>query len=169
MKILTLAMLLLPIPGIGQNTSTESSFRDILVRLTKDYFDAYNKCDVEKMMSFNSDDIEIYTDFAGTTFGQEAVRQQLNNFCSYTSASDKPTIFIEIINDIKIYKLLTKNDKVYGAVVQGTLNNYRIDKQSGLKEEVGTNEFFLILKFQNDKWLVSRDISFNTQIDKDKN
>lgn len=168
MKTLTYIVLLLPILGSGQNLTNESDIKAALHTFTKDYFDAFNACDVEKMMAFNSDDIELYTDFAGTTFGESAVRQQLKNFCSYTSGPDKPTMVIDIVDNPTIYKLLTKDDKVYGALVQGTLQNYKLDKQHGTKEDAGTTDFFWILKYANDKWLISRDISFNFQNPKDK-
>jgi hypothetical protein len=168
MKTLTCVVLLLPILCSGQNLTNEADIKAALITFTKDYFDAFNRCDVEKIMAFTSDNIELYTDFAGKTFGESAVRQQLKNFCSYTSGLEKPTMVIEIVDTPSIYKLLTKDDKVYGALVQGTLQYFKLDKQSGLKEDAGTTDFFWILRNVNDTWLISRDISYNFQNPKDK-
>jgi hypothetical protein len=168
MKILPYIILLMPMPGSAQNLTNKSDINPALITFTKDYFEAFNSCDVEKMMAFNSDDIELYTDFAGTTFGESAVRQQLKNFCSYTSGPDKPTMVIELMADPAIHKLLTKDDHVYGALVQGTVQYYKLDKSSGLMEDAGTTDFFWVLKYANDKWLITRDVSFNFQNPKDK-
>lgn len=163
MKTLISIVLLLPLLGNGQSKIDESSIKAELIRLTKDYFDAYNNCDVEKIMSFNDKDIEVYTDKAGTTLGYEAVKQQYKNFCSYTSAQDKPTVKIEILGDLNVHILLTKDDKVYGALVQGKLADFLINKQTRAKDGFGTNEFFFLLKYDNSKWLILRDVSYNGQ------
>jgi hypothetical protein len=166
MKKLTIVFLVLP---IGQMVQNESKTNDELVRLTKEYFDAYNNCDVEKIMSFNSTDIEVYTDFAGTTLGHAAVRQQLKNFCLFTSEPDKPTIRVEILGELETYPFLTKDDKIYGGLVHGKLANFTIDKKSGIKLNAGTNEFYFLFKYDNEKWFISRDVSYNSQISKDRN
>lgn len=68
----------------------------------------------------------------------------------------------------EIYPLLTKDDQVYGALIRGKLANFTVNKQSGVKADAGTNEFYFLLRFNNNKWFIIRDVSYNTNLVKDK-
>ncbi|GIV36988.1 MAG: hypothetical protein KatS3mg032_1367 [Cyclobacteriaceae bacterium] len=46
------------------------STKDLLTKFTKDYFEQYNNCNVDKILELCTDDIEVYHDLAGLINGK---------------------------------------------------------------------------------------------------
>lgn len=67
------------------------STKDILTRFTNDYFEAYNKCLVEEMLSLCTDDIEVYHDLVGLI--NLAFVGVANRPCAIVPPTKKPLLF----------------------------------------------------------------------------
>jgi ketosteroid isomerase-like protein len=139
------------------------STNEILTKFTRDYFEQYNNCNVDKILELCTDDIEVYHDLAGLIDGKVDLGLQSKKFCDWTASPDILSINAEIIGDLKIQELKTKNDKVYGAVITGTIDFIEISKQTGARTKSGSSDFIWILRLTGDKWQIARDISYNHQ------
>lgn len=165
-KIVSLTVLMLV---IGTSTLVKAqTTKDILTRFTNDYFEFYNTCQVEAMLALCTDDIEVYHDLVGLIDGKENLNIQSKKFCDWMATKDAPTVKAEIVGDLSIYELKTKDDKLYGAVVNGTINFIAVDKQNGTTTKSGSSDFTWILRLTGNKWQISRDISYNHQDTSDK-
>jgi len=137
--------------------------KDLLTKFTWDYFDQYNNCNVDKILELCTDDIEVYHDLAGLINGKADFGAQAKRFCDWTATPDKPNVNAEIIGDLRIQELKTNNDKVYGAVITGTIDFIDVSKQTGARTKSGSSDFIWILRLTGDKWQIARDISYNHQ------
>jgi|APTNR8051073442_1049403.scaffolds.fasta_scaffold04057_7 ketosteroid isomerase-like protein len=139
------------------------STKDILTKFTKDYFDSYNDCNVEKMLDYCTDDIEVYHDLVGLINGKTELKVQSKKFCDWLATSDAPNVKAEIIGDLNIQELKTKADNTYGAIVTGTIDFIAVNKQTSTRTKSGTSDFIWILRLTGDKWQIARDVSYNHQ------
>ena len=56
---------------------------NVVMRLDKELFDAYNGCDLEKFKSMLAEDVEFYHDQGGITLGKDALTESIKkNICS---------------------------------------------------------------------------------------
>jgi hypothetical protein len=142
--------------------------KDILIKFTKDYFDYYNTCNVDKILELCTDDIEVYHDLAGLIDGKIDFGVQSKKFCDWLATPDAPNVNAEIVGDLKIQELKTIADNLYGAVITGTLDFITVSKQNGTRTKSGTSDFIWILRLTEGKWQIARDISYNHQDASDK-
>jgi ketosteroid isomerase-like protein len=130
-----------------------------LLQFSKVYFDAYNTCDVNKTLSLLSDDFEFYHDLAGYVVGKDAMRKMIEPICI---RHNYDWVKARVIGLQKTFALL-ENGKVYGAIMTGVLLFYPIDKKSGKEIEESTSSFTWLLRYRENSWLISRDLSYNHQ------
>jgi ketosteroid isomerase-like protein len=111
-------------------------------------FDAYNRCDIEKLGSLVADDLEFYHDKTGLSVGKQkflAAIQQ--NICGKVRRELVPgTLEVYPIND-------------YGAVELGTHRFYHPGHDD--TEGVGEAKFVTLWQNKGGEWKVTRAISYD--------
>jgi hypothetical protein len=123
------------------------------------FWDAYNRCDVEKMSQFFWPDVEFYHDKGGPTIGLAALTETFRkNLCG------NPTFHLRreaIPATIKVYPL-QKNGVTYGAVLSG--EHYFYINDSGKPEyRDGWAKFFHLWLLKDGTWKMARVVSYDHQ------
>lgn len=121
------------------------------------FWDAYNRCDVEKMSEFFWPDFEFYHDKGGLTVGHDAFVAALK-----TGLCGKPNYRLRreaIADTVKVYPL-RKNGGSYGAVISG--DHYFYINDSGKPEyRDGVAKFFHVWLVKEGTWKMARAISYD--------
>jgi len=111
------------------------------------FWDAYNRCDVEKMSQFFWPDIEFYHDKGGLTNHQQT-REGFSKM--FGNMSDiKRTL---VPDTLHIYPI-----KDYGAIELGT---HRFCHKENGKDDCGDFPFVMIWKKVGNSWKVARVVSY---------
>ncbi|MDX1373219.1 MAG: hypothetical protein R3321_12150 [Nitrososphaeraceae archaeon] len=129
-----------------------------LVQFNKSYFSAYNECNVEKLTSICTKDIEFYHDLGGALFGIESLSNQIEKFCD----SDYSTI--ADYSNVKTF-ILRNRAEVYGGIITGELSFTSKNKSDGAEKFLGTSKYTLVLSNQSNLWKISRFLSYDHQSD----
>jgi Domain of unknown function (DUF4440) len=115
--------------AFGQTTQRSSQSGELFDKingLDRVFFEAYNKCDVPKMASLFTDDVEFYHEKRGVVTSRKTVADLLSaNLCG------------------------DPNNKVRRELVEGSLRVYAIDDYGAL--EIGEHRFYLTQKGQEEK------------------
>ena len=99
---------------------------DKIASLDSSFFEAYNKCDVAKIESFFTDDVEFYHEKRGLITSRKSVMDALaNNLCGDAS------------------------NRVRRELVNGSLQIYPVDNYGAV--EIGEHRFYLTQKGQKEK------------------
>jgi hypothetical protein len=151
---LSLLLLLLHLPLFAQD---ETATLDGTIRHEDAAFwDAYNRCDVEKMSQFFWPDIEFYHDKGGLTVGLGPFVEILK-----TGLCGKPNFRLRreaIAETVKVYPL-QKNGVTYGAVLSG--EHYFYINDSGKPEyRDGVAKFFHVWLLKDGVWKMARAVSY---------
>jgi len=113
-------------------------------------FDAYNRCDLEKLGSFFAEDLEFYHDQSGLTRSrQRLVEAVKNNICGKVTRELVP-------GTLEVYPL-----KGYGAVEIGVHRFHHPGRES--TEPVGEAKFIHLWQNEDGAWKITRVISFDHQ------
>jgi hypothetical protein len=150
-RVLMLA-LLIALPTLRVNaqaaknaTATDPLFQTIS-SLDTALFDAYNRCDLEKLGTFVSDDLEFYHDKTGLAVGKQVFLEAIKkNICGKVHRELVP-------GTLEVYPL-----KGFGAVEIGV---HRFS-HPGLDDDVGDAKFVHIWHNKDGVWTVTRVISFD--------
>jgi hypothetical protein len=151
----SLSLFLLSVPLFAQD---EKGVLDARIQHEDAVFwDAYNRCDVDKMSQFFWPDIEFYHDKGGPTIGLGPfVRSLKDGLCG------KPNFRLrrEAIPDtVKVYTLQS-NGVAYGAVLSG--EHYFYVNDSGKPEyRDGIAKFFHVWLLKEGTWKMARAISYD--------
>jgi len=123
------------------------------------FWDAYNRCDVEKMSQFFWPDIEFYHDKGGPTIGLAALTETLQkNLCGNPKFRLRREALPETV---KIYPL-QKNGVTYGAVLSG--EHYFYINDNGKPEyRDGWAKFFHLWLLKDGTWKMARVVSYDHQ------
>jgi hypothetical protein len=129
-KLILLAVsfvLLLPVTARNQQTSPkQGELLTIISALDHDFFEAYNKCELSKIESMFTSDIEFYHEKRGQLTSRQSVMEAFSkNLCG------------------------DKSNRVRRELVEGTLQVYSIDNYGAL--EVGEHRFYLTQVGQKEK------------------
>ena len=109
-------------------------------------FDAYNHCDLEKLASYFTDDLEFYHDQTGLAVGrQNLVDAVKNNICGKVHRELTP-------GTLEVYPL-----KGYGAVEIG-IHRFTHPNEPN---ELGEAKFIHVWQLKDGVWKVARVISFD--------
>jgi len=121
------------------------------------FWDAYNRCDVEKMSQFFWPDVEFYHDKGGPTIGLGPLTETFRkNLCGNPNFRLRREA---IPATIKIYPL-QKNGVTYGAVFSG--EHYFYINDSGKPEyRDGWAKFFHVWLLKDGTWKMARVISYD--------
>lgn len=149
--------LLLFFPSASLFAQTENGL-DTTIRHEDDVFwDAYNRCDVEKMSEFFWPDIEFYHDKGGLTAGLGPFTDALKN-----GLCGNPTSHLRreaIPETVKVFPL-QKNGAIYGVVLSGEHYFYVNDKGKPEYRD-GMAKFFHVWLLKDGKWKMARVISYD--------
>jgi hypothetical protein len=121
------------------------------------FWDAYNRCDVEKMSQFFWPDIEFYHDKGGPTIGLGPFTETLKTgLCGKLNFRLRRE---EAPETSKVFPL-QKNGVTYGAVLSG--EHYFYINDSGKPEyRDGMAKFFHVWMLKNGKWKMARVVSYD--------
>lgn len=120
---------------------------NIIVALDKDYFDAYNSCDMEKQKSFYSENLEFFHDKGGlSTSKQDVLAAIKENICGKVTRT-----LLE--GSIEVYPI-----KDYGAIEIGYHKFYNNQEPNANSK---ASKFILVWKNESEKWLITKVISLH--------
>jgi len=149
-----IALLFLTISLFAQ---TESSLETTIRHEDSLFWDAYNRCDVEKMSEFFWPDVEFYHDKAGLIAGLSPFTDALKNgLCGNANSHLRREAIPETV---KVYPL-EKNGAVYGAVLSGEHYFYVNDKGKPEYRD-GMAKFFHVWLLKDGKWKMARVVSYD--------
>lgn len=121
------------------------------------FWDAYNRCDVDRMSQFFWPDIEFYHDKGGPTIGLGPFAEALK-----TGLCGNPNFRLrrEAIPETVKFFLLRKSGTPYGAVLSG--EHYFYINDTGKPEyRDGVADFFHVWLVKDGTWKMARVISYN--------
>lgn len=155
MRMFVLA-LLLALPLLAQNPPNDLSAT--ILHEDAQFWDAYNRCDVDKMSQFFWPDVEFYHDKGGPTIGASALVETLKtNLCG-----NYPKFHLRreaIPGTVKVFPL-QKNGVTYGAVLSG--EHYFYINDSGKPEfRDGQARFFHVWLLKDGTWKMARVVSYD--------
>jgi len=120
---------------------------DIIVAKDKEYFDAYNACDMTKQSSIYSEDLEFFHDKGGlSTSKQEVLTSIEKNICGKVTRT-----LIE--GSIEVYPI-----KNYGAIEIGYHKFYNNQEPNAKSKP---SKFIMVWKYEDEKWVISKVISLH--------
>ena len=121
------------------------------------FWDAYNRCDADKMSQFFWPDVEFYHDKGGPTIGLPALDETLRkNLCGNPNFRLRREAIAETV---KVYPL-QKNGVTYGAVLSG--EHYFYINDSGKPEYLdGLAKFFHVWLLKDGTWKMARIVSYD--------
>ncbi|MGF6929167.1 hypothetical protein QFZ48_004667 [Chitinophaga sp. W2I13] len=122
------------------------------------FWQAYNNCDISKMMEYFSEDIEFYHDKGGITLGIPAMAQSFEK--GVCSNKEQFTLRREVVDSsIKVFPL-KKDGVIYGAILTGAHLFYIHNK--GKKEYAdGLAKFTHLWLLKNGSWKMTRVLSYD--------
>jgi len=120
---------------------------DIIVARDKEYFDAYNTCDMKKQALLYSEDLEFFHDKGGlSTSKQEILTSIENNICGKVTRT-------LIDGSIEVYPI-----KDYGAIEIGYHKFYNNQEPNAISKP---SKFIIVWKNEGEQWLISKVISLH--------
>lgn len=121
------------------------------------FWDAYNRCDVEKMAQFFWPDIEFYHDKGGATIGAPALTEAIRKgLCGNPNSHLRRE---EVPNTVKVFPL-AGNGTIYGAVLYGEHYFYVNDKGKAEYRD-GMAKYFDVWLLKDGAWKMSRVVSYD--------
>jgi hypothetical protein len=116
-------------------------------------FDAYNTCDIDKLGSMVSDDLEFYHDKTGLAVGKQPFLIAIkDNICGKVTRQ-------LVKGSLEVYPL-----KGYGAVEIGVHRFYHPGAQD--HDVVGEAKFIHLWQYKDGAWKVTRVISYDHEVAK---
>lgn len=120
---------------------------DIIVIKDKEYFDAYNTCDMKTQASLFSESIEFFHDKGGLSTSKKEILASLeNNICGKVTRT-----LIE--GSIEVYPI---ND--YGAIEIGYHKFYNNQEPNAISNP---SKFIMVWKREGEEWIISKVISLH--------
>jgi Domain of unknown function (DUF4440) len=148
--LVSVFLLVLPVLYVNAQAAKSAVAPDPLFQtisaLDTAMFDAYNKCDLKKLGTFVSDDLEFYHDQTGLAVGKKIfLKRTKNNICGKVHRELVP-------GTMEVYPL-----KGFGAVEIGV---HRFS-HPGMDDGLGEAKFILIWHNKDGVWKMTRVISFD--------
>jgi ketosteroid isomerase-like protein len=147
--LLFAALLFAPIArACAQTASPSDPLFQTIRSLDTQLFDAYNRCDLEKLGSLLADDLEFYHDKTGLSRGRQALLEGVkNNICGKVSRELVP-------GSLEVYPIAN-----YGAVEIGVHRFHHPGQETA--GSVGEAKFIHLWQNKDGAWKVTRVISFD--------
>jgi hypothetical protein len=145
------------IPSFSLFAQTENALDATIRQQDTVFWDAYNRCDVEKMSEFFWPDIEFYHDKGGLTVGLDPFVAVLKNgLCGNPNSHLRREAIPETV---KVFPL-ENNGAIYGAVLSGEHYFYVNDKGKPEYRD-GMATFFHVWLRKEGKWKMARVVSYD--------
>ena len=145
------------IPSILLFAQTENSLDATIRQQDTVFWDAYNRCDVEKMSEFFWSNIEFYHDKGGLTVGLDPFVAALKNgLCGNPNSHLRREAIPETV---KVFPL-EKNGAIYGAVLSGEHYFYVNDKGKPEYRD-GMAKFLHVWLLKDGTWKMARVVSYD--------
>ncbi|MGB5376402.1 nuclear transport factor 2 family protein [Muriicola sp.] len=120
---------------------------DLIVGKDKEYFDAYNACDIKKQESLYSEELEFFHDKGGLSTSKKDILASIEkNICGKVTRT-------LVDGSIEVYPI-----KDYGAVEIGYHKFYNNQEPDAKSIPV---KFIMVWKNEDDKWLITKVISLH--------
>jgi hypothetical protein len=149
-----LVLLLLPISAISLHAQAapgspeKDPLYQTIAALDTALFDASNRCDLEKLATYFTDDLEFYHDKTGLAVGKQVFLESAkNNICGKMTRELVP-------GSLEVYSL-----KGYGAVEIGVHRFHHPGHDDTMA--VGEAKFIHIWQYKDGAWRISRVISYD--------
>ncbi len=150
--LLVLALLGMPAIHARAQTAKNPPAPDALFQtvapLDTALFDAYNRCDLDKLSSMLADDLEFYHDKAGLSVGKQKFLGDIQKYICGKVRRDL------VPGTLEVYPI-----KDYGAVELGTHRFHHPGQED--TEQVGEAKFVTLWQNQAGVWKVTRAISYD--------
>ncbi len=132
----------------AQTTPAPEALFQTIQSLDTQLFDAYNRCDLEKLGSLVADDLEFYHDKTGLSRGRTALVEAVkNNICGKVTRELVP-------GTLEVYPIAN-----YGAVEIGVHRFHHPGHETA--EGVGEAKFIHLWQNKDGVWKITRVISFD--------
>ncbi|MGA8043019.1 MAG: nuclear transport factor 2 family protein [Terracidiphilus sp.] len=132
----------------GQGLPPSDALYKTIAGLDATFFDAYNHCDLQKIGSMVSSDLEFYHDQTGLAVGRQSLLDGVkNNICGKVHRELVP-------GSLQVYPL-----KGYGAVEIGVHRFTHPDDPQA--QGFGEAQFIHVWRLQDGTWSITRVISFD--------
>jgi hypothetical protein len=133
------------IPSLDSIKNHEELTR-VVAALDKELFDAYNTCNIAKLGTLVTDDLEFYHDKTGLAVGKQIFLDSIkNNICGKVTRQLVP-------GTLEAHPL-----HGYGVVEIGVHRFYH----PGAQEAAGEGKFVTLWQYKDGTWKVSRAISYD--------
>jgi hypothetical protein len=133
------------VPSLDSMKSQEELTRAITT-LDKQLFDAYNTCNIERLGTFVTDDLEFYHDKTGLAVGKQPFLDAIKkNICGKVTRE-------LVAGSLEVYPL-----NGYGAVEIGVHRFHH----PGDDSNVGEAKFVHLWQYKDGAWKISRVISYD--------
>ncbi len=121
------------------------------------FWDAYNRCDVDKMSQFFRPDVEFYHDKGGPTLGLGSLVETFRkNLCGNPDFRLRREA---VPGTVKVFPL-QKNGVMYGAVLSGE-HYFYINDHGKPEYRDGVAKFFHVWLLKDNQWKMARVISYD--------
>ena len=136
----------------GGDAKAPQELYDRIASLDAALFDAYNGCDIDKVGTFFTEDLEFYHEKGGLTLTRDATLALMRkNLCG----ADSNRVRRELVRGSMEVRAINN----YGAVQTGE-HRFHLT-QKGRKEALdGIGKFVMLWRRTGDEWRVSRVISY---------
>lgn len=147
----SLCVLFLPLTAPSQQTSQGELFT-IISSLDHAFFEAYNKCELSKIESLFTSDIEFYHEKRGQLTSRQSVMEAFSkNLCGDKSNRVRREL---VAGTMEVYRIDN-----YGALAVGEHRFYLT--QAGQKEKLdGVGRFANLWQLKDGEWKMSRVFSY---------
>ncbi len=149
--LLTAVLASLPACGVGQAAAKPAPADPLFTTIAaqdKVLFDAYNSCDLTKLGSMVTDDLEFYHDKTGRAVGRPVFLDSIKKYiCGKVTRELVPS-------SLEVYPLAG-----YGAVEIGVHRFHHPGEQD--HDVLGEAKFVMIWQLKDGTWRLSRVISFD--------
>lgn len=146
-------ILLSTVSAQTQKTPAEATqLLDKIKGLDSAFFDAYNRCEIAKMESLFTEDVEFYHEKRGVIATKKTVMEVLsNNLCGDKNNKVRREL---VEGSLKVYPI-----ENYGALAVGEHRFYLT--QTGQQEKLdGIGQFTNLWQFKDGAWRMSRVLSY---------
>lgn len=133
--------------------------KDTILHLDSLFWEAYNKCEVEKFEAFFTEDLEFYHDKGGITKSRDKLLESSRNgLCG----NENWQLRRELVEGSQLFYPLQKNGVIYGAILSGEHLFFVNEKD---KEEFldGIALFTHLWLLEDGMWKMSRVLSYDHQ------
>jgi ketosteroid isomerase-like protein len=135
-------------PQAAKTTPAPDPLFQTIVSLDTALFDAYNQCDLEKLGTLVTDDLEFYHDQTGLAVGKQPFLDAIRkNICGKVTRELVP-------GTLEVYPM-----KGYGAVEIGVHRFHHPGEQD--HDVVGEAKFIMLWQNKDGAWKIARVISYD--------